>query len=66
MNQEIVKYSSIEDKVVLISGGSSGIGATIVKKFLEQGAKVAFLDIDVELGRKLEDENLFITVLNQC
>ncbi len=56
MNEEIVKYSSIEDKVVLISGGSSGIGATIVKKFLEQSAKVAFLDIDVELGRKLEDE----------
>ena len=56
MNEEIVKYSSIEDKVVLISGGSSGIGATIVKKFLEQGAKVAFLDIDVELGKKLKDE----------
>ena len=56
MNEEIVKYSSIEDKVVLISGGASGIGATIVNKFLEQGAKVAFLDIDVDLGKKLENE----------
>ncbi len=56
MNKEIVKYSSIEDKVVLISGGSSGIGSTIVYKFLEQGAKVGFLDIDVELGKKLENE----------
>ena len=56
MNEEIVKYSSIKDKVVLISGGSSGIGSTIVYKFLEQGAKVAFLDIDVDLGKKLERE----------
>ena len=56
MNEEIVKYSSIEDKVVLISGGSSGIGSTIVNKFLEQGAKVAFLDIDAALGKKLEHE----------
>ena len=46
MNSEIVKYPSLEDKVVLISGGSTGIGHTIVKKFLEQGSKVAFLDID--------------------
>ena len=53
MNEEIVKYSSIKDKVVLISGGSSGIGSTIVYKFLEQGAKVAFLDIDVDLGKNL-------------
>ena len=31
MNEDIVKYSSIEDKVVLISGGSSGIGSVIVE-----------------------------------
>ena len=56
MNEDIVKYSSIEDKVVLISGGSSGIGSVIVEKFLEQGAKVAFLDIDVVLGKKLVND----------
>ena len=53
MNSEIVKYPSLEDKVVLISGGSTGIGHTIVKKFLEQGSKVAFLDIDEEGALKL-------------
>ena len=56
MNAEIVKYPSLEDKVVLISGGSTGIGHTIVKKFLEQGSKVAFLDIDEDGASKLVND----------
>ena len=35
-------YPSLQDKVVFISGGSSGIGAEIVKAFCAQGSKVAF------------------------
>ena len=50
MNEEIAQYPSLKNKVVLISGGSTGIGYTIVKKFLEQGSKVAFLDIDEDLS----------------
>lgn len=32
----------LQDKIAIITGGSRGIGAAIVKKFAEQGAKVAF------------------------
>jgi D-xylose 1-dehydrogenase len=35
-------YPSLKNKVVFISGGSSGIGADIVKAFCAQGSKVAF------------------------
>ena len=51
--KEIAKYSSLEDKVVIITGGASGIGTSIVEQFLYQGSKVAFLDKEDELGRNL-------------
>jgi NAD(P)-dependent dehydrogenase (short-subunit alcohol dehydrogenase family) len=36
-------YPSLKDKVVFITGGGSGIGATFVEEFYNQGAKVAFV-----------------------
>ncbi len=53
MNKEIVKYSSIKDKVVIITGGASGIGASIVEQFALQHSKVAFLDINEKIGKEL-------------
>ena len=38
-------YPSLKNRVVLVSGGASGIGASIVAHFARQGAKVGFLDI---------------------
>jgi len=39
-------YPSLRERTVLISGGGSGIGASMVEHFALQGARVAFLDID--------------------
>ncbi len=51
---EIANYPSLNDKLVIVTGGASGIGACIVENFLQQGSKVAFLDKEENLGKKLE------------
>ncbi len=38
-------YSSLKRKVVLVTGGASGIGEAIVDAFVQQGSRVLFLDI---------------------
>ena len=45
------RYLSLNDKVVFITGGGSGIGAAMVEAFVQQKANVAFVDIDVEASR---------------
>jgi len=40
------QYPSLRDQVVLITGGASGIGASMVEHFARQGARVAFVDVD--------------------
>lgn len=39
------QFPDLKGRSVLISGGGSGIGASLVEGFLRQGAKVAFMDI---------------------
>ena len=46
-------YPSLRGKVVLITGGASGIGAEMVAQFAAQGSRVAFLDFDREHGAKV-------------
>ena len=46
-------YPDLRDKVVLVTGGGSGIGEAIVREFARQRAKVAFIDLAVERSRAL-------------
>ena len=66
---EIASYPSLKDKTVLITGGASGIGASIVENFLQQGSKVAFLDKEKDLGNNLIDQlkqKNFKPVFKEC
>jgi NAD(P)-dependent dehydrogenase (short-subunit alcohol dehydrogenase family) len=49
-------YPTLRDRVVFISGGSSGIGAELVRAFARQGARVAFCGTKPDGGRALIDE----------
>jgi len=53
-------YPSLRDRVVFVTGGGSGIGASMVEHFVRQGARVAFVDIDraasQTLCKRLESE----------
>lgn len=46
----------MDDKVLVITGGSSGMGAAMAKDFVERGAKVAIFDLDEAKGEKLAKE----------
>jgi NAD(P)-dependent dehydrogenase (short-subunit alcohol dehydrogenase family) len=46
-------YPSLIDRTILITGGATGIGASLVEHFVDQGAKVGFVDIDMAAGTAL-------------
>jgi NAD(P)-dependent dehydrogenase (short-subunit alcohol dehydrogenase family) len=48
-----VKYLDLKNKRVFISGGGSGIGASMVSHFCEQNSEVYFIDIDAKSSKKL-------------
>jgi D-xylose 1-dehydrogenase len=47
------EYKSLADRVVVITGGASGIGETLVRAFAANSARVAFLDVQQEAGAAL-------------
>jgi NAD(P)-dependent dehydrogenase (short-subunit alcohol dehydrogenase family) len=50
---EYAVYPGLKDRVVVISGGASGIGESMVELFTMQGSQVVFLDIDTLAATKL-------------
>ena len=48
-------YPSLEGRVVVVTGGASGIGAAIVEAFAMQRSQVVFLDIQDDAAKELID-----------
>jgi len=46
-------YPSLRDRVIIVTGGATGIGEALVEAFAMQDAHVAFLDIQDEAAEKL-------------
>jgi NAD(P)-dependent dehydrogenase (short-subunit alcohol dehydrogenase family) len=43
-------------RAAIVTGGAHGIGRAVVERFLAEGARVLFLDIDADGGRGVVDE----------
>lgn len=50
---EFASYPSLKGRTVFVSGGGSGIGASIVEHLAAQGAKVGFVDIDEPASKEV-------------
>ncbi len=46
----------LKEKIAIVTGGAQGIGAAIVRRYVEEGARVAIADIHVEKGEQLQRE----------
>ena len=54
--KKAIDYSSLKDRNVLITGGVSGLGKSMVQMFAENGANLVVGDMQDSLGASLEQE----------
>jgi len=63
-------YPSLRNRVIIVTGGASGIGKAIVEAFAMQNAQVAFLDIQDEpaeqLTKRLTSAGATVPVYYHC
>ena len=61
-SDQFANYPSLRDRSVLVTGGASGIGESIVEAFARQGARVVFFDVQDEaaddLATRIESQGL--------
>ena len=50
---EYASYPTLRGRVVVVTGGATGIGERLVEQFAHQGARVVFLDIQQDAGTQL-------------
>jgi NAD(P)-dependent dehydrogenase (short-subunit alcohol dehydrogenase family) len=66
----IAIYNDLKNKRVFVTGGGSGIGASIVEHFCEQGSQVFFVDINEEASNQLvskcKNKNLSVPNFIKC
>lgn len=69
-SKQRASYPSLRGKVVVITGGASGIGEAMVRAFVAQDSHVVFLDIQDEvalsLARQMESTNRIGPVYYHC
>ncbi|MGH1359461.1 MAG: SDR family NAD(P)-dependent oxidoreductase [Burkholderiaceae bacterium] len=46
----------LEGKIAVVTGGAGGIGEATVRRFVREGARVGFCDVNAERGKALADE----------
>ena len=44
------------DKVVLVTGGASGMGAALARIVVREGGRIAIADLNEDLGQAMVDE----------
>ena len=46
----------LRDRVVVVTGGASGLGEATTRMIVEAGGKVLIADVNADLGKRLESE----------
>ena len=54
--RDLARYASLSGQTVFMTGGASGIGAEIVRGFVQQGARVGFVDFDEAGSAAMKEE----------
>ena len=70
IEDRFARYPSLRGKIVLITGGGSGIGASMVEHFTHQGARVVLFDVaedpSLELVRRLAENSQHAPLFLPC